>query len=290
LKIRAQSRHRLCGKLVVLRTRTVIDRHGVTIRDIACRDAAARGHMPEHASAHMLVFVRRGCFVRTTGGEETVFDPTVAYCANPGDEERFDHPHPGGDDCTAVCLDPSLAASLWGNDAKLPSGPLLTPPRLDLEQRLLVSAARRGADPDELLERAITLAAATLELTDHSRVAAGRPTTARARARVVRHAREALAAEPNQSLQDLAGAVAVSPHHLSRIFHRVTGRTISRHRLRLRTRAALERLADGERNLARLAADTGFADQSHLCRTLHAETGTAPSALRELLGEPREDT
>ena len=53
--------------------------------------------------------------------------------------------------------------------------------------------------------------------------------------------------------------------------------------MRLRARAALERLAGGERDLARLAADAGFADQAHLCRVVRAETGTTPSALREAL-------
>jgi AraC-like DNA-binding protein len=268
----------------VLRTRTVVERDGVTIHDIACRDAATLGHAPEHASGHMIVFVRRGSFVRTVDGEESVFDPTVAYCASPGDEELFDHPRTGGDDCTAVCFTPPVAASLWGDDARLPSGPLPTSPEVDLGQRLLVAAGGRGADADELAERAITLAARALELRDRARVAAARPATDRVRARVVRDARDALAAEPDLSLTELARAVAVSPHHLSRIFRRATGRTISRHRMRLRARAALERLADGERNLARLAADVGFADQSHLCRVLQTEAGAAPLALRELLG------
>ena len=244
----------------MLHTRTLVEQDGVTIRDIACRHADPGVPAPEHASAHMIVFVRRGTFMRTVDGEESVYDPTVAYCASPGDEERFDHPHGGGDDCTAVCFNPSLAASLWGDEPKLPSGPLPTSPQLDLEQRLLVSAGRRGAEPDELAERAITLAARTLELRDHRRVALERPATARAQARIVRQAREALAADPGLSLQELAHTVAVSPHHLSRIFRRETGRTISRHRTQLRARTALEQLADGERNLARVAAHVGFAD------------------------------
>jgi AraC-like DNA-binding protein len=53
--------------------------------------------------------------------------------------------------------------------------------------------------------------------------------------------------------------------------------------MRLRTRAALERLAAGENNLARLAADLGFADQSHLCRVVRSEYGVPPSVLRRLL-------
>ena len=75
----------------------------------------------------------------------------------------------------------------------------------------------------------------------------------------------------------------VSAHHLSRIFRAAAGHTMSRHRMRLRARAALERLAGGERSLARLAADLGFADQSHLCRVIRSETGQTPSALRRAL-------
>jgi AraC-like DNA-binding protein len=119
-----------------------------------------------------------------------------------------------------------------------------------------------------------------------SAVAAGRPQSGRRRA-LVDSAREALAAEPERSLPDLARELAVSPHHLSRIFSSITGRTISRHRMRLRARAALEQLAGGEPNLARLAADLGFADQSHLCRVLRSETGCTPSALRQLLRHAR---
>jgi AraC-like DNA-binding protein len=96
-------------------------------------------------------------------------------------------------------------------------------------------------------------------------------------------AREALAADTERSLPELARELAVSPHHLSRIFRAATGATVARHRMRLRARAALERLADGEANLGRLAADLGFADQSHLCRVVRAETGGTPTALRRAL-------
>ena len=75
----------------------------------------------------------------------------------------------------------------------------------------------------------------------------------------------------------------MSPHHLSRVFSAITGHTISRHRMRLRTRAVLERLAAGEDDLARLAADLGFTDQSHLYRVVRSETDVTPSVLRRLL-------
>jgi AraC-like DNA-binding protein len=267
----------------VLLARPVLRRDGVEIADVACRHPAGRGAATERPGSHAVVLVRRGCFVRYVDGVKTLLDPTVAYCTNPGEEERYDHPHAQGDDCTRVSLDPVLIASLWGGEATLPSAPLPVSPWIDLEHRLLMASACRDADPDELAERAIGLVTHVLERADRLQVDAKRPSTVRARRAVADGAREALAANPNRSLVDLAREVAVSPHHLSRVFRTVTGHTISRHRMRLRTRMALERLAGGEDDLARLAADLGFADQSHLCRVLRDEAGRTPSMVRQAL-------
>jgi AraC-like DNA-binding protein len=267
----------------VLERRTVVDRDGITIEEVSCREAPASSESPEVSRAHTFVFVRRGCFVRRVDGVDSLLDPTVAYCANPGDEEHFDHPHAEGDECTMIRVDPSIVVSLWGGDAPLPSSPLPTAPPIDLAHRSLIAAGRRGADPCELVEGAINMVARALEETDADRIAAGRPATIRAREAIVSGAREALAVTPNLSLLQLARELAVSPHHLSRIFRRATGHTIARHRMRLRARAVLERLASGEDHFARLAADVGFADQSHLYRVMQSETGLAPSSLRELL-------
>jgi AraC-like DNA-binding protein len=105
----------------------------------------------------------------------------------------------------------------------------------------------------------------------------------RARRAIADGARELLAAGSERSLSQLAHALAVSPHHLSRVFREVTGHTISRHRMRLRARGALERIAGGERDLAGLAAELGLVDQSHLCRVVAEETGMTPTRLRALL-------
>src|SRR4051794_6910938 len=267
----------------MLKRSTLLDDAGVTLADVACRHQAGRGEAIELRNAHALVFVRRGCFVRAADGGERLLDPTVAYATMPGQEERIDHPREGGDDCTSLALAPELVAGLWGGDPALPTSPLPTSPAVDLEHRLVLAAARRGADRHELTERALGLAAAALERHDADRVASGRPATARARRAVVEEARERLLADPDPSRPELARRVAVSPHHLSRLFHALTGSTISRHRLRLRVRGALERLAGGERDLARVAAEAGFADQAHCCRVIRAELGTTPSALRAAL-------
>ena len=254
----------------------------MTVADVACHHGPGPGQQEQSAS-HMLVFVRRGCFLRSADGVESLLDPTLAYCTNPGVEQRVDHPQPHGDDCTAVGLDADLVAALWGGEPVLPAGPLPISPELDLEHRLLIGAARRTADPAELEERAIALAAGALELKDARRVECGRPSTERVRKAIADGVRELLAEEPGRSVPELADALAVSPHHLSRIFRAQTGHTISRHRMRLRVRAAMERMVGGDADLARLSAELGFSDQSHLCRVVRAETGRTPSALRRAL-------
>jgi AraC-like DNA-binding protein len=267
----------------MLHAQTFFSCEQLELAAVACTHRRGRGRAEEQAGGHALVFVRRGCFTRSADGIERVLDPTVAYCMNPDEEHRYDHPHDQGDDCTALSIRSDLVASLWGGDPTLPRQPLPTTPEIDLEHRLLLSASRRGADRQALLERAIVLIARTLEQADVARVASGRPATALARRAIADGVRELLAENTERSLVDLADALAVSPHHLSRVFATTTGHTISRHRMRLRTRAVLERLAGGERDLARLAADVGFADHAHLCRVARAEFGATPSALRAVL-------
>jgi AraC-like DNA-binding protein len=284
--------------VLVWQTRTVVIasvllRCGdVEIADVGCRHQRGRGSDGHTGDHHTLVFVRRGCFVRSVDGVEHLLDPSRAYCINPGQEQRYDHPHNRGDDCTAIRLQPGPLASLWGGDPTLPSEPMPSSPAVDLEHRLLLAASRRGENTHELTERAILLVAAALEQADPRRVAAGRPATARERRRLTDAAHEALAANPDRSLPGLAADLGVSAHHLSRIFRAAAGHTLSRHRMRLRVRAALERMAGGERSLARLAADLGFADQSHLCRVIRSETSRTPSALRRALAPmaPHDDT
>lgn len=274
---------RVCDTAWMLDVRSVFCRSGLEIADVVCRHQRGRGSA-EEAARHTIVFVRRGCFVRKADGREELLDPSTVFFVDPDQEQRYDHPHAGGDDCTALVLQPGLLASLWGGDPTLPLEALHSPAQLDLRHRLLFTAAHQGSDPDALEERAIILVADALGQSDQPRAQSGLPRADRARRTVVDRAREALGVDPDQSLTALARLLSISPHHLSRIFHSITGHTISRYRMRLRARAALERLADGDGDLARLAADLGFADQSHLCRVLRSETGSTPSSLRVSLG------
>ena len=82
------------------------------------------------------------------------------------------------------------------------------------------------------------------------------------------------------TLPELGRRVGSSPFHLARRFRRATGSSIHGYRTALRVRAALERVAGGERDLTGLALDLGFADHSHLTNTVRRETGRPPSAFR----------
>jgi AraC-like DNA-binding protein len=267
----------------MLSVRTILSRDGLTIADVACRHEAGTGEVEHYTGNHSLVLVRRGYFIRSAEGVEAVLDPSVAYCISPGEEQRYDHPGEDGDDCTVLGIDDRLLGQFSGTADGLPSRPVPTGPAIDLEHRLLLAAARRGRDYHELVERALTLIASTVERAQQTSASTLRSNVAAAREALVACAREALAADPDRSLPDVASELAVSPHHLSRVFRSITGHTLARHRMRLRARLALERLADGERDLARLAAETGFADQSHLCRVIRSETDCTPGALRHAL-------
>jgi len=270
----------------MLETQTVFAHEGLTIAAVACRHEAGAGAAERHEGQHAIVFVRRGCFVRSVSGREAVIDPTVAYCINPGDEHRYDHPQAHGDDCTVFSIGGSLVEELADGSGRLPSVPRATPAAVDLEHRVLLARAARGACEHELFERALGLVAAQLA---HPReVSAGSSVAATAaRRRLAAAAREALATDPDWTLTSLASEVAVSPYHLSRSFRSATGHTLARHRVRLRVRRALHALAGGERDLARLAPELGFTDQSYMCRVIRAETGSTPRALRRALATDR---
>ena len=267
----------------MLHPRKLFELDGVSLHDVRCRHSAGRGEAELYSGMHALVFVRRGCFKRSSDGSDSLLDPTLAYAMVPEQVHRYDHPHGEGDDCTALFFEPGLIASLWGGAPDLPTGPLPTSPAIDLEHRRTLARARHVADPHDVFERCVTLAADLLGQADESRVRSGRPATALLHRRLVDGVREALVARPDTSLPELARELAVSPHHLSRVFRAETGETIARHRVRLRVRHALERLAGGEDELARVARRAGFVDQSYMCRVLRAETGETPSALRALL-------
>ena len=114
-----------------------------------------------------------------------------------------------------------------------------------------------------------------------------RPGTDLAHRRLVSAAREVLATgDYSLYLGALAGHVGCSAAHLSRVFRRTTGRSMTSYRNELRVRAVLRDLTDGATSLRTLAATYGFADQAHLSRVAKKSLGMAPSRARTMLSAP----
>jgi AraC family transcriptional regulator len=85
------------------------------------------------------------------------------------------------------------------------------------------------------------------------------------------------------TLADFAGGVGVHPIHLSRVFRKRYGCSMAQYIDRLRVQFACRALEAGWADLAGLASDAGFADQSHMGRVFKALTGQTPGKFRKLL-------
>jgi AraC-like DNA-binding protein len=102
--------------------------------------------------------------------------------------------------------------------------------------------------------------------------------------RAVCRAKEFLAARfhADPSLADLAQAAHLSPFHLLRVFTRTTGQTPHEFLTQQRVNAA-KNLLTSDLSLARIAAECGFADQSHMTRLFRRQHGITPGRYRKIL-------
>jgi AraC family transcriptional regulator len=86
--------------------------------------------------------------------------------------------------------------------------------------------------------------------------------------------------EGDESIGCIAARVDVSVAHASRAIGKSHGMSPQSLRREFRWQRALG-LLGGTQSLASIAAQTGFADQSHFTRTTRAFTGMSPAALRQ---------
>ncbi|BCJ27532.1 helix-turn-helix domain-containing protein [Actinocatenispora sera] len=254
----------------MLATVTLAARAEFAVTAVTCRDEQVHWTRPAARGDHRLVLVRHGRFRRATDGAAADLDRTVGYLGTPHEEERFAHPA-GDDACTSV----SFAAGLW--DGRAAARSVYVDARIELAHRRLLAAARGGDVDYSLVEELLGLVAA----------AAGHPEPrpgVRDQALVAAARTAVLDDAPGAArLCSLSALLRVSPYRLSRVFSARMGVSLTRYRNRVRVGRALDRLGAGESDLAGLAARLGFADQAHLTRTVRAQLGHTPTALRRLL-------
>ena len=132
-------------------------------------------------------------------------------------------------------------------------------------------------DPDDLMPMAVESAALEL-MTCLARSARneGRPAWLD-RARQYLHDRYA---DPLH-LSDIAYEVGVEPERLARTFRRAFGEPMASYLRRLRVEVAATMLAGGDSPISQVAADVGFADQSHMTRCFARYLGITPARYRQ---------
>ncbi|NWF70645.1 MAG: helix-turn-helix transcriptional regulator [Chloroflexi bacterium] len=248
----------------------------------------------ECTSAHEIVVVRRGTFVKRDASGTQIADAGSALFFAQNQPYQISHPLAGGDSCVIFTLRPALLFDMLrphnpGADAR-PEQPFaashafLSAP-LRLRQVVLLALLEREPDNTLLLEEtAISWLRHLLPPRATRQRSTARALTRSARADFVQQVRLALLANFRRkvSLSELAAAVHVSPFFLCRVFKESTGLTLHQYMLRLRLFAALEALLQNPRSdLTELALSLGFASHSHFPGTFTRVFGLPPSRLRQ---------
>ena len=254
---------------------------GVSIVDVTCRWHAG-GRMHERFQTFGLTLVRRGLFVRHTRQTDQVCDSTVAYFEQPDLEQMVSHPLQVPGHTTVIVLSEEAMARYAG-DLSMPDRSIPMTPEIHVDHAVLLSDVRAGIDEAELDARLTWLIGGLVETAVPGRLTTRRPATARSHQWIVDHVRGVIGANPAAlDLPGLAAGLGHTPFHVSRVFRRVTGTTLIQHRNDVRVAAAIDEIAQGQR-LADVAAELGFADQSHLARVLRRSVKVAPGRLRDRL-------
>lgn len=270
----------------------------VTVGSFRCGVDDPRFRDSGPAENNIVVFPRRGVWIRQAGSRPIVADSSVVTIYNRGRKYDRAPVSSDGDRSEWFALTPEAAVALAREiDPRAPDDPerafrfefAPSDHGLYLRQRRLFLTLERGAlDPLTAEEAVLRLAEEVL------RRAAGRagdaPSLAsRARRELAEHAKGELARDVSAptDVRALSATLGVSPSHLCRVFRQATGRTLHEHRLELRLRVALERLERSCIGLSQLAAELGFSSHSHFTAALRRQHGLTPSACRALLAGPR---
>ena len=247
------------------------------------------GHL-EMARAFELVFVRRGVFEKRSSRQNIVAGPNRMVVFAPGESYGISHPVQGGDCCTIVTPSAAflreIAAEVHSTQAAIDSilreASMWSSDRIDLTQRCLVRLLQ-ATDYDSLevetmvgeLIFAVLRQIGGSENVDDYSSDQGTSLARDTEALLIQNYTD------NITLNELATLLDTSPFKISRSFNRYAGMSIANYRLRLRVRAAIERLLNGEPDLTRLAHDLGFHDHSHLTHSIRKHIHMTPRALRD---------
>lgn len=266
------------------RSRSLVETPALGVFDVRCFSPIGAPGSEERADATQVVLPTGGVFAVHRGRDEVIADVASAVILAAGRDYRVGHPVDGGDRSTVLVFPPEVIEDAFGADP-VDGGVVGAGVRLGVHA--LRSMLRPGSDG---VPEAEELALVLLDRIgcDLGTQGPSRPPGRHQWGRV-QEVRAILAAAPGQRwrLGEVARLVHCSPFHLARQFRAMTGESLARYLLRLRVGLALERLADGETDLAAMAADLGFATHSHFSARFRSILGVSPSAVRGSLARGR---
>lgn len=229
---------------------------------VAAAPHGARWGEPHEAQQWRCILPGAGQVHWRSGDELLFVDALTAFRMRPGD--LYQLRHEAGREHDVYC-------SGEQDTAPGPARAWLVGPRELLLLKRATRAVQRGRMTVTDAGRAV-------------RQALGRSRPLPASLSLATRARQALARHgAGLSVDELAEEVRSSPFHLMRQFRRELGTSAHQYRLHLRIAAALQRLHDGDRDLAGLAHDLGFCSQSHLGDVMQRVAGCTPGQARAAL-------
>jgi AraC family transcriptional regulator len=254
--------------------------------DVTCHAPQSGCSDEEWCSVTQIVVPRRGVFLLHHRGVPIVADPNTALVYSIGETYQISHPVDGGDQCTVLVFRPELMDEALGN-VEVQHRTIHASTQLRIHV-LTYTMATGLIDRLECEESAVLVLNALAEDFGSSSPSS-RQRVSQVQQRRVEEVRALLASQPTNPwhLDSIARTVYCSPFHLARQFQASTGESIARYLLRLRLALALDRLAQGETELARLAVELGFTHHSHFSARFRSIFGATPTEVRNRLTQRR---
>jgi AraC-like DNA-binding protein len=271
-----------CSISILLRTADlVIGRFRCTPDDLRWRTVNAVTDVPH------VVFPWTSVVIQQLGSEAVLANPNHVLFFNRQQPYRRAVHDRRGDDAIFVEVSPALVASYLGSGhGELPFRHGPSDPHAYLLHvaavRELYSDAGDTLHAEELFHEAVARSIDAAASFHYVRGRRGRDRTEQDRHQLVESAKAILTEEPEArtTLAELARRLHTSEFHLARVFRERTGFTLHAYRTHLRLRIAIERLAEGEEDLAALARGLGFSSHSHFSSAFRSVFGVQPSVVR----------
>jgi AraC-like DNA-binding protein len=258
----------------------LLDSPLVRVWDAICREPRAGYGELKAASEAQVGLLRRGAYVVERWGQPVVVDTNTVLALGIDDEYRVGHPTSDGDEGIVLVIPPDLLEDAVGGAGRVGR---LRP--IDHLAICFLTRALHKRDNETLAAEEATLLLLASLARSFAHPLNANHRLGRAQRLRVEQARTLLASSPRTrwDLDGLGRALRCSPFHLARQFRLLTGETISRYLLRLRLAIAVERLAQGERDISALAIGIGFSHHSHLSARFRDTFGITPSQARKTL-------